>query len=124
MQSHQELLNQARPFCDPSTGEVVQRIPDELMQQLRAAKLAKGIPGGNNHNTQTHATWFVFLTDQIRDRALLGFREANRMQKQGQRGRKAAVGSVEQHPADSVQAVAPQAQRGLAQFRQSRRPAR
>ncbi len=122
MQAHQDLLNQARPFCNPSTGEVVQRLPDELMQQLRAAKLTRGIPGCRSQHTQTYATWFVFFSDQIRDRVLLEFREANLNRK---RGRKAVVGSVEQLPTGSDQSVAqPSAQRGLAQFRQTRRPAK
>ncbi len=122
MENHQDLLNQSRPFCDASTGEIVQRLPEELMQQLRAAKLTRGIPGCRSHHTQTYATWFVFFTDQIRDRVLLESREANHNRK---RGRTAVVGSAEQQLADNDQSVAqPPAQRGLAQFRQTRRPAK
>ena len=40
-----KLLDEARRYCDQKTGEVVQRIPEELMDKLRAAKLARGIPG-------------------------------------------------------------------------------
>lgn len=120
MESHHDLLNQARPHCDASTGEVVQRLPDELMQQLRAAKLTRGVPGPRNNRTQTAATWFVFFTDQIRNRVLLELRDANR-----KRGRKVVVNSTEQHSTGSVQSVAqPTAQRGLAQFRQTRRAAK
>ena len=95
MQDHRELLNLPRPFCDPATGEVVQRLPDKLMLQLCAANLARGIPGCQSNHTQTGGTWFVFFTDEIRDQVLLGFREANYNRK---RGRKAVVSSTEQHP--------------------------
>ena len=31
MDDHQRLLEEAREFCDPATGEVINRIPDELI---------------------------------------------------------------------------------------------
>ncbi len=67
---HEQLLNEARPFCDPATGEVVKRIPEELMQRLRAAKLARGIRNKPGRRTNSQATWFVFLSEEIRDRVL------------------------------------------------------
>ena len=67
---HEELLNEARAFCDPTSGEVVERIPETLMEKLRAAQLARGIPGKRSEQTQSYATWFVFLNSEIRERVL------------------------------------------------------
>ena len=39
MDNVDQLLNEARGFCDPSTGEVLQRIPEELMQKLGTKQL-------------------------------------------------------------------------------------
>jgi hypothetical protein len=83
MSEHQELLEDARPFCDPETGEVLRRIPEELMKKLREAKLARGIPGKPSRRTESYATWFVFLTSEIRDRVLAEWRRANAAQKRG-----------------------------------------
>ena len=43
MSKDEQLLDEARVFCDPSTGEVLKRIPEELMQKLRMAQLARGV---------------------------------------------------------------------------------
>lgn len=80
--SDSQLLTKAKPYCNPDTGEVVKRIPEPLMQQLRKAKLARGIRGRKSEETQTHATWFVFLTEEIRDARLSEWREANRRKRQ------------------------------------------
>ena len=45
MDERECLLSEARNFCDAVSGEVVERIPDNLMHRLRAAKLAVGIQG-------------------------------------------------------------------------------
>jgi len=45
MKEHEQLLDEARNFCNQTTGEVLDRIPEELMNRLRAAKLARGVPG-------------------------------------------------------------------------------
>ena len=63
-------------FCNPTTGEVVELIPEELMKLLRAAKLATGI-WGEQGQTATNAKWYVFLDDDIRDQALAKWREAH-----------------------------------------------
>jgi hypothetical protein len=83
MSEHQELLDEARRFCDPTTGEVVQRIPEELMKTLRQAHLARGIPGKRSQRTESHATWYVFLNSEIRDRVLAEWRKANAARKRG-----------------------------------------
>ena len=56
MDDHQHLLEEAREFCDPVTGEVINRIPDELMRRLREAKLARGIHGVPSKHTVAGAT--------------------------------------------------------------------
>ena len=71
MSEDEQLLDEARPFCDAATGEVVERMPEELMQRLRAAKLARGIPG-----QASQATWFVFLNSEIHDGVLVEYRKA------------------------------------------------
>ena len=81
MKEHEQLLGEARDFCDATTGEVLQRIPDELMNKLRAAKLARGVPGKRSERTETYATWFVFLSDGIREQVLAKWREANRQRR-------------------------------------------
>ncbi len=96
----QPLLDEARRFCDPATGEVVELIPEELMRQLRAAKLGVGI-WGKECQTATNAKWFVFLTDDIRDQALTEWRRANRKRR---RVKKRRVDSGEQTPTDDVRA--------------------
>ena len=98
MTGYQRLLDEARRFCDPATGEVVELIPEELMRQLRAAKLAVGI-WGKECQTATNAKWFVFLTDDIRDQALTEWRRANRKRR---RPKKRRVDSGEQTPTDDV----------------------
>lgn len=121
MQLHEDLLNQARPFCNPETGEVVRRLPDEIMQQLRAAKLARGIPCRRSQNTQTYATWFVFFNDQIRDRVLREFREANTKRKPERKdATKADSPTTASSPSNVSGSSPPLAQRGLGQFRRMR----
>ena len=83
MSEDQNLVDEARRYCDPTTGEVVQRIPEELMKKLREAKLARGIPGKPSQRTESHATWFVFLDSEIRDRVLPEWRKANAARKRG-----------------------------------------
>jgi hypothetical protein len=70
MTEQQQLLDAVRGYCDPRTGEVLERIPDELMNKLRAAKLAKGIPRRPSKRTGSSATWYVFLNGDIKDRVL------------------------------------------------------
>lgn len=82
MKEHEQLLEEARTFCDPTTGEVLQRIPEGLMNKLRAAKLTRGVPGRPNERTETYATWCVFLNDEIRDQVMARWREANRLRRQ------------------------------------------
>ena len=38
-----ELIAMARPYCDPKTGRVRRRIPDDLMMVLRRRDLATAI---------------------------------------------------------------------------------
>ena len=78
MSEHEQLLDEARKFCDPTTGEVVERIPEELMRKLRGAKLTRGIYGKPSKRTQSNATWFVFLSSDIAERVLAELRQANR----------------------------------------------
>ena len=85
--SDSELLSQARKYCNPATGEVVERIPETLMRQLRDANLARGIPGRRSEGTQSHATWFVFLTDEIREQKLNEWRAINKQRKRRRLGR-------------------------------------
>jgi hypothetical protein len=121
MPDHQDLLDEARPYCDASTGEVLERIPDDLMRRLRAARLARGVPRLKNQNTQTQATWYVFLTDQIREQITVACRDAN---SQRRRARKSKARSSNQSSADDSnrRPTAPVDKRGLADFRESRRP--
>ena len=81
MSEHQQLLDEARQFCDPTTGEVMERIPEDLMKQLRTAKLARGIPGTPSQRTESYATWFVLVNDEIRERVLAEWRKANAARK-------------------------------------------
>ena len=78
MSKHDLLLNEVRTFCDSQTGEVLKRIPEELMQKLRLAKLAKGIPHKASKRTDSYATWFVFFNSDIRDDVMNEWREAQR----------------------------------------------
>jgi hypothetical protein len=123
MQAHEDLLNEAGPFCNPSTGEVVQRLPDELMRRLRDANLARGIPRQRSGNTQTYATWFVFFTDEIKERVMREFRQANQKRKRKSKS-KAGAESGDRPDAEGSpspdESPAPQAQSGLAQFRRIR----
>lgn len=101
-----QFLDEARQFCD-AHGEVVQRIPDELMARLRQAKLARGIPGRPSSRTGTRATWFVFFSDVIRDRVLAERRVA---------GKQAASSRKEQRAEPGVG-------KGLKRFLQQRKSA-
>ena len=123
MSSNEELLEQARPFCDFETGEVLKRLPEDLMQKLRAAKLARGIPGKSSDKTETFATWYVFFTTEIQDKILLEWRSANRMRK---KSRASAGDAPPAKPARSSKPAKPAkpASRGLKQFRESRKKER
>ena len=68
------------------------------MKKLRAAQLARGIPGRRNERTETYATWFVFLTDDIREQVLVKWREANRQR----RHRNTAATKAEPQPVAEV----------------------
>jgi hypothetical protein len=83
--SVEELLNEARAYCDPNTGEVVKRMPEKLMRQLRDARLARGIHGRRSEATKSQATWFVFLNDNIRDLILREWRTASKQPKRRRR---------------------------------------
>jgi hypothetical protein len=85
MNERQHLLDQARRYCDPETGEVVELIPEDLMRQLRVAKLAGALQRGESR-TGTSATWFVFLNDNIRDQVLAAHREAKRKRRTRAKG--------------------------------------
>ena len=102
MNEHQHLLDEARRFCNPTTGEVVELIPEELMKLLRAAKLAVGIPGEVSQ-TATSAKWIVFLNEDIRGQALRQWREANR---QRQRTKRQPTDSRAQVPTSGVKSPA------------------
>ena len=119
MNEHQHLLDEARRFCNPTTGEVVELIPEELMRLLRAAKLAVGIPGEASR-TATSAKWIVLFNDDIRDQALMQWREAKR---QRQRTKRRHVGATEHAPTTDVQSPAEAVRRpGLRGFLRSRKP--
>ena len=125
MRADQDLLDEARPFCDVSTGEVVERIPEDLMQRLRAAKLAVGVGGKRSERTETTATWFVLLDDTIRKQVLTACRMARRKRRRGPRSADASpVGnSAGKAPADKTSSEAKSTiGRGLGAFRRSRRP--
>jgi hypothetical protein len=121
MPANEDLLAEARPYCDAETGEVLERIPDELMTRLRAAKLARGVPGLKNQKLQTHAGWYVFFSDQIRERVTVACREANHKRR---RARKAKSDSARPRAKAADPPKSPSNSRdrsGLADFRQSRR---
>ena len=88
MTKDDELLDEARQYCDANTGEVLRRIPEELMQKLRKAKLARGIPGKASKHTDSYATWYVFLNSDIRADVMNAWRVACAAKKQ--KGRAAA----------------------------------
>ena len=118
MDDHQRLLEEAREFCDPVTGEVINRIPDELMRRLREAKLARGIHGVPSKRTVAGATWFVFLNAEIRDRVLSERRveAASRKKRSGSGEQNGLTHSLPETPAASGIPC----QRGLKAFRQRR----
>jgi hypothetical protein len=119
MNERQHLLDEARRFCNPTTGEVVELIPEQLMRLLRAAKLAVGIPGEASR-TATSAKWIVFFNDDIRDQALTQWREAKR---QRQRTKRRHVGATEQTPTSGVESPAEAVRRpGLRDFLRPRKP--
>ena len=91
MSKDDQLLDEARGFCDASTGEVLQRIPEELMQKLRKAQLARGVPGKANKQTDSYATWFVFFNSDIRDHVMSEWRmNAQAKKRKRRRGKGAA----------------------------------
>ena len=120
MTEDKQLLDQAWRFCDPNTGEVLARIPDELMSKLRAAGLARGVPGKRNEQTETYATWYVFLSDGIRDRVMAEWREANRQLNRYRKTRKQAKPIA---AGAAVEEKEPK-MRGLGAFRQRRKSAK
>ncbi|MBP90195.1 MAG: hypothetical protein CMJ64_26380 [Planctomycetaceae bacterium] len=63
------------------------------MKKLRAVKLARGIPGKPSRRTESHATWFVFLNNEIRDRVLIEWREAKAARQRSRGSRTSASGS-------------------------------
>ncbi len=111
MSEHQQLLDEALRFCDPATGEVLERMPEELMKKLRSVTLARGIPGKPSRRTESHAIWFVFLNGEIRDRVLIEWRKAKAARKRSRGSRTSASGS-------SSSDARPKAGRGLKEFRQ------
>ena len=116
MNEQQQLLDEARAFCEPTTGEVIKRMPEELMKKLRAARLARGVPGKRSQRTETFATWFVFLTSEIRDRVTAEWRKANTAR------RKKPLTCTEQKRSTNSSSSDTQAgNRGLKQFRQLRK---
>jgi len=117
MQSHEELLDEARPFCDSSTGEVLQRIPDELMQRLRAAQLARGIPNRQSAHTQSFATWYVFFNEEIRAQVLNEYLNAQR--KRRVTGKPPINPTTKPKKAPASQG--PPAERGLGGFRRRKK---
>ncbi|MHB0958586.1 MAG: hypothetical protein ACYC0X_16445 [Pirellulaceae bacterium] len=119
MNEHQRLLDEARRFCNPETGEVIELIPEELMRPLRAAKMAVGI-WGEASQTATTAKWYVFLDDQIRDQVVKQWREVNRKR---QRARKRRVEPDQQPPTSDVESPAKTLSgRGLRGFVRPRKP--
>jgi len=116
MDDHQRLLEEARKFCDPATGEVFNRIPDELMRRLRDANLARGIHGVPSKRTVAGATWFVFLNAEIRDRVL-----SERRVQAAARKRRSQSGPTPSLPETAAASRIP-SQRGLKAFRQRRTP--
>lgn len=119
MNEQQHLLDEALRFCDPSTGEVVELIPEELMKRLRAAKLAIGIPGVGSR-TQARAKWIVFLNADIRAQAVTQWREANRRR---QRAKRQPADSPAQVPSAEVEPREKSVgQRGLRGFLRPRKP--
>ena len=98
MTEQQPLLEAAQEYCNPKTGEVLERIPDELMTQLRAAMLARGIRGKPSQRTGTSATWFVFLNSEIKDRVLARRRRPRGDAKRGPVKNTLGKGTVEEAP--------------------------
>ena len=43
-------------------------LPEELMNKLRVAKLARGVPGKRSERTETYPAWFVFLSYRSENR--------------------------------------------------------
>ena len=123
MNEHEQLLDDARKFCEPTTGEVVECIPEELMMKLRAAELARGIPGKRSERTQSYATWFVFFNNEIRDRVLTEWRKAKTARKR--RPVKGAQSKPATHPSafESQSKSRSSTHRGLKEFRQRTKPA-
>lgn len=119
MNEHQHLLDEASKFCNPTTGEVVELIPEELMRRLRDAKLAIGIPGKGSLTT-ARAKWIVFLNAEIRDQGLAQWREVNR---QRQRTKRTPAAPAPQEPTNEVERPAKViSSRGLRSFLPPKRP--
>jgi hypothetical protein len=121
MTEHQQLLDEARRFCDPTTGEVIERMPEELMRELRAAKLARGIPGKPSQRTESYATWFVFLNSEIRDRVLAEWRAANAARKRGRGEGERREATADSSVTDTAPNAERPSERGLKAFRKRRK---
>jgi len=119
--SEKELLDEARRFCDPETGEIIERIPGELMEKLRAAKLARGVPGRPSEHTQSYATWFVFLNGEIRDRVLAEWRSVSATRKRGRRKGTATDTATRSPEANTQSEAGRPTRRGLKGFRERRK---
>ncbi len=120
MNEHQGLLDEARRFCNPATGEVIELIPEELMSRLRAAKLAIGI-AGEPSQTAASAKWIVFLDDEIREQAVTRWRAAQRRRRP--RTKRPPIDSSEQAPISDVGSLAKtKVAHGLAGFLRNRKP--
>ena len=124
MNDHQQLLDEARQFCDPTTGEVAERIPEDLMGKLRAAKLARGIPGTRGQRTESYATWFVFLNDEIRERVLAEWRKVSSARKRRRGKRVQGERTLLSSAIDAMPDGERPSNRGLQGFRQRRRHAK
>jgi hypothetical protein len=121
MEDHSRLLEEAAGYCNLETGEVVSRMPSELMTALRAAKLARGVVGRRNERTESTATWFVFFSDGIRNDVLtkVRARAAVRKQRRSESRQNAEAGP-------DVPPIAPvevPCHRGLRAFRQRKNSA-
>ena len=117
MSKDDQLLDEARGFCDPSTGEVLQCIPEELMQKLRMAQPARGVPGKASKHTESYATWFVFLNSDIRDHVMSEWRLAHRALDRKRRRRTA----VAKTPSESTRNSEPPGNQGLKLFVRGRK---
>ena len=64
-ENRKRLLDRVRPYCDEESGKVLEAVPEDLMQELRACHLAMGVELGAAGPTGHRATWFVFFSPKI-----------------------------------------------------------